>query len=147
MKQNREVTTVDAANCVPDVSKFAAVVNAVWPAATIYPEGARFRIRNRDTLGYPIANGLRGRTGIVVSVDGPIALGGEIVSRSADVRDVDTVGLPDVADLMGLVIEMVHFVRYDDTPDRIDRLSHTWMESESVPAQPDDGWLYEQPRR
>lgn len=143
MKTHQEFSGEQTENCAPDIGKFAALLNAVWPAATIYPPGSRFRVRNRAVLGYPIPNALRGRTGTVISVDGPIALGGEILSRPADVKGIDRVGLADAANLMGVVIEMVHFVRYDDTPNSTERLSHTWMESESVRAQPDDGWLNE----
>ncbi|OHU47295.1 hypothetical protein BKG82_26965 [Mycobacteroides chelonae] len=147
MNENRELNAADPTSSGPDVGKFAAIVNAVFPAATIYAAGARFRVRNIDALGYPIPNILRGRTGTVISVDGPVALAGEISSRSADVKDIDIVGLADVANLMGVVLEMVHIVRYDDTPDTVDRLSHTFIESESAPAQPDESWLYEQLHR
>ncbi|WGI36195.1 hypothetical protein QDT91_29710 (plasmid) [Mycolicibacterium aubagnense] len=137
----------------PDVDKFAAIIGAIWPGVSLYGPGERFRIRNRDRLGHPIPNALRGRTGTVISVDGPVALGD--LHRKADVRNNATAGLGDIARLLGVEIEMVYFVSYDDEPDAIDpdagvltesgRLSHTWMEPESAPRQPDLGWIDEKP--
>lgn len=151
-----EATTADtASDHRPDVDKFAAIIGAIWPRVATYGPGARFRIRNRDLFGNPIPNSMRGRTGTVISVDGPVALGS--LHGKADVRNLHAAGIGDIAGLLGVEIEMVHFVSYDDEPDAIDadavvltelgRLSHTWMEPESVPRKPDLGWVDEQPYR
>lgn len=129
----------------PDIDKFVEIIGAIWPNATAYPPGARFRVRNCDRLGYPIPNDMRGRTGTVVAVDGPVTLGDGLASRLADTRELDAVRLCDVARLLGLEIEMIHVVSYDDEPDTNVRMSHTWMESESSPPQADVGWLNERP--
>lgn len=131
----------------PDIDKFAAIFGVIWPEATMYPPGARFRIRtDGDSLGYSIPNALRGRTGTVISVDGPVALGD--LHRSADAKNLTRIGLNAAAHLIDVNVEMIHFVSYDDETDAPERLSHTWMEPESAPLRPDKSWLREplQPR-
>lgn len=120
----------------PDFKKFVDVVATVWPAATIYPRGARFRVRDRDDLGELIPEFARGRTGTVVTVDGPVSLDGDIHRRKANVQAIPAVGLADVLDLLGVVVEMVHVVRYDDEPGVCVALSHKWMEPLPASAPP-----------
>lgn len=118
----------------PDVDKFVNIIATVWPDVTVYPPGTRFRIRNRDRLGKSIPNNMRGRTGTVISVDGPVVLGD--LRSWADVRDLAAVRLRDVASRIDLIIEMIHAVTFDDAsgmPLKIPlprQLSHTWMEPE-----------------
>lgn len=124
----------------PDFQKFVAIVAAVWPAATIYPRGTRFRVRDRDDVGELIPDIARGRTGTVVTVQGPVSLDGDIHRRKANVQEIPAVGLADVLDLLGVVVEMVHLVQYDDQPGVCVSLSHKWMEpltdSEPPPTAP-----------
>ncbi|ETZ57005.1 hypothetical protein L840_3392 [Mycobacterium sp. MAC_011194_8550] len=112
----------------PDFGKFVELATAIWPGATIYPGGTRFRVRDHDDLGYSIPAFARGRTGTVVTVEGPVALSGDIHGRKADVEGISAIGLGDVLDLLGVIVEMVHVVEYDDDPGVAVRLSHLWME-------------------
>ena len=134
--KTKGTTVTDVSTAEPDFQKFMNAVAAVWPSATIYQRGTRFKVRDRDDLGYPIPDFARGRVGTVVTVDGPVLLAGDLHRRKANVEG--TVGLADVLDLLGVVAEMVHIVRYDDEPDVVGRLSHLWMEP--LPA-------YRSPRR
>jgi hypothetical protein len=139
---NEQMTAIkNIENRGPDIRKFVDIIAAAWPGAAVYPPGARFRVRNRDRLGSPIPNAMRGRTGTVISVDGPVILGD--IRRQANVETLVAVGLPDVLRLLGVDIEMIHTVRYDDMPEGCERLSHTWMESESSAPQSDQSWLDE----
>jgi hypothetical protein len=113
----------------PDLRKFVALTAAVWPGATVYPPGARFRVRDLDELGDRIPDFVRGRSGTIVTVDGPVVVGGgDIHRRKVSVKGVDAVGFNDVLDLLGVVVEMVHVVQYDDEPGIRALLSHRWME-------------------
>ncbi|SHU67469.1 Uncharacterised protein [Mycobacteroides abscessus subsp. abscessus] len=84
-----------------------AVDAAFRPGAMVYTDGARFRVRDRDDCGDSIPDFARGRTGTVVTVEGPVSLGG--VSHRP-------------------VVEMIYTVQYDDAPGVYARLSHLWME-------------------
>lgn len=92
------------------------------------PQGARFRVRNHDDAGDLIPCFARGRTGTVVTVECPVVLADDIHGRKADVEGIVAIGLADVLDLLGVVVEMVHIVQYDDEPGVDVRLSHMWME-------------------
>lgn len=118
----------DLQNGEPDFQKFVDVVAKVWPTATVYPRGARFKVRDRDDRGERVPEFARGRTGTVVTVDGPALLGGDIHSRKADVRGIPAVHLAGVLELLGVVVEMVHVVEYDDEPGVCVQLSHKWMQ-------------------
>lgn len=133
MRDEKEAGT--SSELGPDVDKFVEIIRAGWPDVTAYGHDARFRVRNRDRLGYPIPNDQRGRTGTVITVLGPVVIGGGLHAR-ADARNLDAVGLGDVARLLGLNIEMIHAVNFDDEPGTIVRLSHAWMEPESLPGPP-----------
>lgn len=90
-----------------------AIDAAFRPSAMVYTDGARFRVRDRDDYGDSIPDFARGRTGTVVTVEGPVALGG--VSHRP-------------------VVEMIYTVQYDDAPGVDARLSHLWMEPLPHPA-------------
>lgn len=124
-----------AAEAGPDHSKFVTLVAAIWPGS-IYAPGARFRIRDDDA----VQTFARGRTGTVVTVEGPVALNRDFHGRKANVDGTSPVGLADVLDLLGIVVEMIHLVQYDDEPGVYGRLSHLWMEPVPLTAsavQPD----------
>lgn len=126
--KNKGDNMTDSQRHEPDLHKFVGVVAAVWPEATIYPPGARFKVRDRGDLGELIPIFARGRAGTVVTVDGPVSLAGDIQRRKANVEASSAVGLADVLDLLGVVVEMVHIVEYDDEPGVWVSLSHKWME-------------------
>lgn len=112
----------------PDFHKFVDVVATVWPTAAIYPRGARFKVRDTDARGELVPEFARGRTGTVITVDGPVLLGGDIHRRQANVQGIPAVHLAGVLDLLGVVVEMVHVVEYDDEPGVRAQLSHKWMQ-------------------
>lgn len=121
----------DTETAQPDINKFVAILATVWPGTSAYPPSARFRVPNRDRLGYPIPDAYRGRTGTVIAVDGPVMLGGDIAHRKTTFEMRTAIGLSDVARQLGVNVEMLHIVRYDDSPDVSERLSDTWMEPEA----------------
>lgn len=124
---------IDATGHEPDIQLFMALAATLWPRATIYPPGARFTVPDRDEQGNSIPEFARGRTGTVVTVQGPVLLGGDdIHSRTANVAGIDTVELIDVLDLLGLTVEMVHLVEYDEEPGVHQRLSHMWMQQRAT---------------
>lgn len=128
---------IDATNHEPDIQMFMALATTLWPRATIYPPGARFKVPDCDEQANPIPEFARGRTGTVVTVQGPILLGGDdIHNRTADVAGIDTVGLIDVVDLLGVTVEMVHLVEYDEESGVHHRLSHMWMEPITITERP-----------
>ncbi|WP_100481032.1 hypothetical protein [Mycobacteroides abscessus] len=93
-----------------------AVDAALWPGAMVYTEGARFRVRDRDDRGDSIPVFARGRTGTVVTVEGPVAL-------NCGFHGLD------------VVVEMIYLVHYDDERGVDTRLSHLWMEPLPDPAR------------
>ncbi len=128
---------IDATNHEPDIQMFMALAATLWPRATIYPPGARFKVPDFDMQGNPIPEIARGRTGTVVTVQGPVLLGGDdIHNRTANVAGIDTVELIDVLDRLGLTVEMVHLVEYDEESDVHQRLSHMYMEPITTAERP-----------
>lgn len=130
--QHHLATPAGEKACGPDVGKFVDIIATIWPDVVAYPPGTRFRICDRDRRGIAVPKSMRGRTGTVIAEDGPVVVGDR--RSRADVRDLTTVGLCDVASRIGVIIEMIHVVSFDEAPAApLDMplprlLSHTWME-------------------